>query len=65
MANEARWIVSLAESDEPAVKEWAARARGLGVQGGIAGALRRAVALMGELTDDQITGDEPIGADGE
>jgi hypothetical protein len=57
---EARWLVSLAESDRPMVKAWARRHKELGLPGGIAGALRRAVVLMGELTDDQITEDEPI-----
>jgi hypothetical protein len=51
----------MAESDEQMVKAWAERCQGLGLPGGIAGAIRRAVVLMGELTDDQVLENAPIG----
>jgi hypothetical protein len=58
---EARWLVSMAASDEQMVKDWANRCQGLGLPGGIAGAIRRAVVLVAELTDDQVLENDPIG----
>jgi hypothetical protein len=54
MATEARWLVSMAESDQAAVKAWAERCERLGAASGIAPALRLAVRLAESLPDQDV-----------
>lgn len=62
MATEARWLVSMAASDEAAVKAWAERCERLGAvparrEGApppVAAALRKAVELAESLPDHDV-----------
>lgn len=54
MAAEARWLVSLAESDRATVEAWAERCQRLGTAASVAGALRKAVEIADSATDDDV-----------
>lgn len=61
---QAQWNISAREGDKDLILTWARRCSSLGLapsSRGVIEAIRVAVQLMGELTDDQIMGNEPIG----
>lgn len=59
-----QWNISARDGDKDLILTWARRCSSLGLapsSRGVMPAIRVAVQLMGELTDDQIMGNEPIG----